>query len=390
MYFLKRTWAEINLDSLKANLNNYKKHLAPATELMCVVKANCYGHCDSAIAPLLENELGVKWFAVSNIIEAEHLRKLGIKGEILILGYTPPEETDALIKYDIIQACTEYDYAVQLNNATSRPIRIHIALDTGMGRIGLRGTTEDICKEIEKINSLDMLKVEGIFTHLAVADSNDADDDEYTKSQAEKIIAVDDALKEMGIALPHCHFLNSAAGVYHYSERSTLARLGIVLYGLMPNPEKPLPFKPEAVMSVKSCISQVKTVEENTCVSYGRTYKTDKPTKLATICCGYADGYPRRLSNVGEVIIHGQRAKITGRVCMDQFMCDVTHIEDVKAGDVATLIGTDGNETITADDVAQLTGTIGYEIVCGIAPRVPRVIFENGEQKAVFNEVIMP
>ena len=390
MYFLKRTWAEIDLDSLKTNLNNYKKHLSPATELMCVVKANCYGHCDSAIAPLLENELGVKWFAVSNIIEAEHLRKLGIKGEILILGYTPPEEAEALVKYDIIQACTEYDYAVALNDATSKPIRIHVALDTGMGRIGLRGNTEEICNEVEKIAKLDMLNVEGIFTHFAVADSTEADDDEYTKSQIEKIVAVDDALKEKGIRLPHCHFLNSAAGVYHYSERSTLARLGIVLYGLMPNPEKALPFKPEAVMSVKSCISQVKTVEENTCVSYGRTYKTDKPTVLATICCGYADGYPRRLSNVGEVIIHGQRAKITGRVCMDQFMCDVTHIDGVKAGDVATLIGTDGNETITADDVAQLTGTIGYEIVCGIAPRVPRVIFENGKQTAVFNEVIMP
>ena len=390
MYYLKRTWAEINLDSLKNNLKNFKQRLSPNTELMCVVKANCYGHCDSAVVPLLENELGVNWFAVSNIIEAEHLRKLGIKGEILILGYTPPEEAKNLTKYNIIQACTEYDYAAELSKITDKPIRLHIALDTGMTRIGLRGTPDEICDEIEKIKALNNLSVEGIFTHFAVADSDENDDPDYTQAQIDKIISVDDELKSRGVSLPHCHYLNSAGGVYHYGEKSTLARLGIILYGLMPNPEKPLPFEPQAVMSVKSCISQVKTVETDTCVSYGRTYKTDKPTTLATVCCGYADGYPRRLSNAGEVIIHGQRAKITGRVCMDQFMCDVTHIDGVKPGDIATLIGTDENETITADDIAALTGTIGYEIVCGIAPRVPRVIFENGKQTAVYNEVIMP
>lgn len=390
MYYLKRTWAEINLDSLKNNLKNYKQYLSPKTELLCVVKANCYGHCDSAVVPLLENELGVKWFAVSNIIEAEHLRKLGIKGEILILGYTPPEEAKSLVKYNIIQACTEYSYALELSKTAPEAIRLHVALDTGMTRIGLRGNTSEICDEIEKIMSLDNLKVEGVFTHFAVADSDEADDVNYTKSQADSIITVNNELKIRGISLPQCHFLNSAGGVYHYNDQSTLARLGIVLYGLMPNSAKPLPFKPEAVMSVKSCISQVKTVEQDVSVSYGRTYKTTKPTVLATVCCGYADGYPRKLSNVGEVIIHGQRAKITGRVCMDQFMCDVTHIDGVKAGDVATLIGTDGNETITADNIADVTGTIGYEIVCGIAPRVPRVIFENNIQTAVFNEVIMP
>lgn len=391
MYYLKRTWAEIDLDSLKSNVENYKKYLGTKTELLCVVKANCYGHCDSAIVPVLENELGVNWFAVSNIIEAEHLRSIGIKGNILILGYTPPEETSQLVKYDIIQACTEYDYAVELSEQkTESPIRLHIALDTGMTRIGLRGSVSDICDEIEKINALDAVNVEGIFTHFAVADSNKAEDDTYTKAQAEKITAVDDELKNRGIALNECHFLNSAGGVYYTSDRSSLARLGIILYGLMPNPAKALPFKPKAVMTLKSCVSQVKTVEENVSVSYGRTFKTNKPTKLATICCGYADGYPRALSNIGEVLIHGQRAKITGRVCMDQFMCDVTSIDGVKPGDVATLIGTDGSETITADDIADMTGTIGYEITCGIAPRVPRVIIENGKETAVYNQIIAP
>ena len=386
MYYLKRTWAEINLDSIKKNLENYKKYLSKTTELLCVVKANCYGHCDSAVVPMLEKDMGIKWFAVSNIIEAEHLRQIGIKGEILILGYTPPEEAENLVKFNIIQACTEYEYALKLSkNAKGSKIRLHIALDTGMTRIGLRGDVSKICDEIEKISALDGLNVEGIFTHFSVADSDDNDDAEYTEKQAEKISAVDDELKNRGINLAECHFLNSAGGVYHYNEKSSLARVGIILYGLMPNVKKPLPFKLENVMTLKSCVAQVKIVEPDVDVSYGRTYTTQKPVKIATICCGYADGYPRALSNVGEVIINGKRAKIIGRVCMDQFMCDVTEIEDVKAGDIVTLMGIDGNEKITADDIAEVTGTIGYEIVCGISPRVPRVIVENDKEKAVYH-----
>ncbi|MDE6148470.1 MAG: alanine racemase [Ruminococcus sp.] len=385
MHYLKRTWAEINLDNLRTNIDNYQKYLGNKTELLCVVKANCYGHCDDAVVPYLEKELGVKWFAVSNICEGIKLRKLGIKGEILILGYTPPQEAENLSEYNIIQACTEYRYAVDLSKyANGKNIRLHIAIDTGMTRIGFRGDTSEICSEIEKIISIEGISAEGIFTHFAVADSNDNDDNEYTQKQAEKIIAVDDELKNRGIELKHCHFLNSAGGVYHYNSRSSLARLGIILYGLMPNPQKALPFNPLPVMSLKSCISQVKTVEKDICVSYGRTYITKDKTVLATITCGYADGYPRLLSNIGEVIINGQRAKITGRVCMDQFMCDVTHIPDVKAGDTVTLIGTEGNETITADDIAEAIGTIGYEIVCGITARVPRIIVKGGQETEVF------
>lgn len=386
MHYLKRTWAEIDIDNLKKNVENYREYLSPENELLCVVKANCYGHCDTAIVPVLENELGIKWFAVSNILEGKRLRDMGIKGEILILGYTPPEETNLLADLNIIQACTEYDYALELSKyAKDKTIRIHIALDTGMTRIGLRGTVNEICDDIEKITELKNISTEGIFTHFAVADSDDNDDPQYTKNQIDEILAVDDELKKRGITLKQCHFLNSAGGVYHNSSRSTLARLGIILYGLMPNPKKPLPFKPLPVMSLKSCVSMVKTVEENVCVSYGRTYKTKKPTVLATVCCGYADGYPRHLSNIGDVIIHGKRAAITGRVCMDQFMCDVTDIENVKAGDTVTLIGTDGTETITADDIAELTGTIGYEIVCDISPRVPRIAIENAKETAVFD-----
>lgn len=245
MHYLKRTWAEISLDNLRKNVENYKKYLGDETELLCVVKANCYGHCDSAVVPYLENELGVKWFAVSNICEGIKLRKSGIKGEILILGYTPPQEAENLSDYNIIQACTEYNYAKELcRYANDKKVRLHIALDTGMTRIGLRGEVSEICNEIEKITALDNVLTEGIFTHFAVADSNSKDDDEYTYKQAEKITAVDDELKKRGVNLQQCHFLNSAGGVYHYNSRSSLARLGIILYGLMPNPAKALPFRP--------------------------------------------------------------------------------------------------------------------------------------------------
>lgn len=386
MHYLKRTWAEINLDNLRKNVENYKKYLKNETELLCVVKANCYGHCDDAVVPYLENELGVKWFAVSNICEGIKLRKIGIKGEILILGYTPPQEAEKIAEYNIIQACTEYRYAVDLSKyAKGKKVRLHIAVDTGMTRIGLRGNTSEICDEIEKIILTDGISAEGIFTHFSVADSNNSDDVKYTNMQAERITAVDDELKKRGIELSQCHFLNSAGGIYYYNKRSSLARLGIILYGLMPNPQKALPFKPYPVMNLKSCISQIKTVEEGIDVSYGRTYVTKEKTVLATVTCGYADGYPRLLSNVGEVIINGRRAKITGRICMDQFMCDVTHIPGVKAGDTVTLIGTEGNETITADDIAEAIGTIGYEIVCGITSRVPRVIIKENKETAVFD-----
>ena len=385
MNYLKRTWAEIHLDRLEKNLNSYKRFICPENEIMCVVKAFCYGHSDEAICPYLENKLGVRWFAVSNEIEALRLRKMGIKGEILILGYTPPEAADLLYENNIIQAVTEYSYARLLSqHSKGGKIRCHVAVDTGMTRIGVRGRTEEICAELEKIAALPGISLEGIFTHYAAADSTEPDDVAYTKSQTDSFFKVYDELCSRGLKLEHVHCLNSAGGIYHKNPRSTLARLGIILYGLKPCVSTPLPFELAPVMELKAAVSQVKTVEAGVCVSYGRTYKTDKPTTLSTVTCGYADGYPRALSNKGYVIIHGKRAPITGRVCMDQFMCDVSDIENVRPGDIATLIGTDGEESCTADDIAELTGTIGYEIVCQVSARVPRVIYENSNPVGVY------
>ena len=370
MNCLRRCWAEIDLSAIKYNIEQYRTCLKGGTELLCVVKANCYGHGDSLVIPHLE-KLGVKWFAVSNLVEAEHLRSLGVKGEIIILGYTPEENADDLVKFNIIQACTEYAYAVRLNeNAAAGKVRIHAAIDTGMTRIGLHGDTASDADDIQKMMQLENLSVEGMFTHYAVADSRDEDCVAYTRAQTDKILAVDDELKRRGISLPCVHFLNSAGGIHCPTSRSSLARLGIILYGLYPDPSDPLPFEPKPAMELKAIISQVKYIEKGTSVSYGRTFTADKRIKLATVTAGYADGFPRALSNKGEVIIKGIRCPIVGRICMDQFMCDVSAVDGVQTGDVATLFGRE----ITADDIAQLTGTIGYEIVCGITARVPRIL----------------
>lgn len=374
MDFLRRCWAEIDFDSIKYNCEQYRKYLGDSTELMCVVKASCYGHSDRLCTPFLQNELGIKWFAVSNINEAERLRNCGITGEILILGYTPAEYADDLVKFNIIQACTEYDHAKRLSeNCKTGKVRIHAAIDTGMTRIGLEGGAEECCDTLEKISKLDGVSLEGIFTHYAVADETSDESEEYTKSQTEKILKVDDLLKAKGINLPQVHFLNSAGGIYYYNSRSTLARLGIILYGLYPNPAKALPFEPKPALEFKSAISQIKYIEPGTTVSYGRTFKAEKRIKLATVTAGYADGYPRSLSNKGEVIIRGKRCKITGRICMDQFMCDVTDVPDAAVDDEVILIGGEGENRITADDIAAMTGTIGYEVICDISHRVPRI-----------------
>lgn len=376
--FLKRAWAEIHLDRAKRNYERISTLLKDGSELMAVVKANAYGHDDGTMAPFFQN-IGIKYFAVSNIHEAEKIRAAGVKGEILILGYTSPEYTEQLADFDIVTAVVSSEHAKALNDKAQKPVRCHVTIDTGMGRIGLREETPEECADrIEEIISLPNLKVEGIFTHLSVADSDDDSDIAYTMGQANYITEVNEILKNRGVCLRHVHFLNSAGGTYYSTGKSTLSRFGIMLYGLYPNPELALPIELEPVMDLKAEVAHVKTVEPDACISYGRTFRTDRPTKIATVTIGYADGYSRLLSGVGEVLLHGKRAKIIGRVCMDQMMVDATGI-DVEVGDTATLIGRDGNEVITADGLAKLYGTIGYEVVCGISKRIPRVVMNDGE-----------
>jgi alanine racemase len=380
--FLKRAWVEIHLDRLAHNLSQLKSLTAGSTEIACVVKANAYGHDDRHVVPFLETQ-GIRFFAVSNIMEAKQLRDAGCKGDILILGYTPPEYAPELSEQDIIQTAVSLDHAQALSGCAEKPVRVHIALDTGMGRIGVLTDDLDTCiSEIEQITKLKNIKSEGIFTHFASADSYLEDDIKYTRKQLDRFFEIREVLEKKGISFKHYHCLNSAGGTFYttYSEKkNTLVRFGIMLYGLYPDVSLELPVKLKPVMDFKSAVSYIKTLKKGQSVSYGRTFTAHKDMTVATIPVGYADGYSRQLSNIGEVLVNGYRAKILGRICMDQTMIDITGIKGVSVGTEVTLIGTDGRETITADDLAQLYGTIGYEIICGINKRVPRIIMNDGK-----------
>ncbi len=369
-----RAWAEIDLSALAHNVAAVREILPSQTTLMAVVKANAYGHGDAAICRKLW-DLGVRWFAVSNLEEALAVRQYCPYGEIFILGYTPPEFAPELARNNIIQGVLSIEHANQLQAYAHQPVRCHIKLDTGMGRIGFRGNSPEECAEkLLPLFSLDRLSIEGIYTHFAAADSPNQDDIAYTDAQESFIIDVYDTLAQRGRKLKHLHFMNSAAAVTRPNPRATLARIGIVMYGLEPNYPVHVPIALKPVMSLHSVVSHVKTVEPGACISYGRTYTAQEPRKIATVTIGYADGYARLLSNRASALVHGVACPIVGRVCMDQLMLDVTDVPaEIQPGDTVTMFGTDGDASITADELAAMYGTIGYEIVCGISKRVPRV-----------------
>lgn len=363
---LKRSWAEIDMHQLERNLNIYKESLNGSQRIMAVVKADAYGHGDCQVARRL-SLLGVTDFAVASLDEACKLRDAGVKGEILILGYTPPEYASVVYAKDLIQTVISEEYAEAICE-TNVPFRCNFALDTGMGRIGLLTNEDDGCNEtIKKYSS--KLQVEGVFTHLCVADGNDEESKRFTKRQ---IAQFENVLEKMP-ELKYNHCLNSAGGLWYDSKNADIVRLGIVLYGLKPDYENVIPEGIVPILQWKSVVSMVKWVESGTSIGYGRSFVTKRRTKIATISTGYADGYNRLLSNKGFVLINGQKAFIRGRVCMDQFMVDVTDIENVSMGTEVVLIGKSGDLVYTADDMAHDIGTIGYEVVCNISKRVPRV-----------------
>ena len=377
---LKRTWAEINLDNLRHNFKVIKDSVKNGAKIMAVVKADAYGHGDRYVSKELE-KCGADWFAVSNIEEAFSLRKSGIKKPILIFGITPINYVKDLFECNITQTVFSKEYAKELNDEAKKQgvsIECHLKLDSGMSRIGFRCDSEDDFLSAKECYFLSNLKFTGVFTHFAVADENSEMSKDFTKEQFLKFKAFTDRLKENGCETGLVHCCNSA-GVLSYPEyHLDMVRPGLILYGLNPSDEctndKLLP-----VMQLKSVVSMVKTIPADMSVSYGRTFVTAKETKLATVCLGYADGYPRSLSNRGEVLVRGHRAKIAGRVCMDQIIIDVTGIDDVCENDVVTLFGSDNGEFISTDDLAKLDNTISYELVCLIGKRVPRLYFKDNK-----------
>ncbi len=365
----RRCWCEICLPQLKNNIERYKSHILNM-QIMTVVKADAYGHGDKVISKLLSDN-GIRFFAVSNLDEAIHIREAGTEGQILILGYTSIDRAEELIKYDITQALLSEDYAERLV-ATYHPIKCQFALDTGMRRIGLNAEEPRNCEQVIRKIYQSQLQLDGIFTHLCVADT--PEQDEFTKHQIKLFEEVCHRVADLN--LTYCHCMNSAAGLWHHSAISCFARLGIILYGLKPDYMNALPEGIEPVLSWKSVVSMIKNVKPGDTIGYGRSFIVEHPMKIATIPTGYADGYPRLLSNKGWVLINGRKAPIVGRVCMDQMMVDVTDIPNVEYESEVVLIGKSGDEVITADDIAHLIGTIGYEIVCGISNRVDRVYLD--------------
>ena len=371
MDFLRKTWAEIDAAALIHNLNQIKK--ASASKIIAVVKANAYGHSADILAPIMQDE-GVDVFAVSNLDEALALREIGINKSIIILGYTPFDEVRNLYQNDIIQAVYSSEYADALNNAAKREnlvLKVHIKLDTGMGRIGFDCRSDDLC-ELDKAivaAKLSNLKTEGIFTHFAVSDRTEKDEDGFTDSQNSRFKKAVETFRNSGFEKITAHAANSAATLLDSDKQYDACRPGIILYGLTPNSDLSLKEKFIPVMSFKTVVTMVKNIAAGDTVSYGRTFKADKDMRIASLAVGYADGYPRALSNKGYVLINGKKAPIVGRVCMDQTMVDVTDIEDVKIGDEVLLFG----KELPVEEIAKLTDTINYEIVTGIAPRVTRI-----------------
>ena len=349
-----RVKAVISLDAVEHNFREMRKNIAEETKMIAVIKADAYGHGAVPVAHLIEDYDYIWGFAAATAEEAIHLREAGITKPILILGIVFDEYFPELVRYEIRPAVCEYEEARKLSDEAvlqKKTVHIHIALDTGMTRIGFADTQENV-EEIKKISELPNLEIEGMFTHFARA---------------------------VEIPLHHC---SNSAGIIRMPEANlNIVRAGITIYGIYPSSEVERDIvKLEPVMELKSHVTYVKDVPAGAAISYGGTYVADRKLRVATVPVGYADGYSRQLSNKGWVLIHGQKAPILGRVCMDQFMVDVTEIGDVKKGDEVTLIGRDGDEFIGIEEIGDLCGRFSYEFACDISPRVPRVYIKNGKE----------
>jgi alanine racemase len=367
-----RVQANINLDAIRTNINMVKKQINKDTKLMVIVKADAYGHGAVAVSKALENGI-VDAYGVAIIEEAIELRNAGITKPILILGYTPKEQYNLVISYDVMQTVYQYEMAKDLAAEAikqGKTAKIHIKIDTGMSRLGFSDTLESV-QTIKQIASLEGIYIDGLFSHFAKADEADKDS---AKHQIERFKHFDRLLRHEGIHIPTLHFSNSAGMLEFPEAEYDMVRCGIVTYGVYPSDEvnhSLINLIP--AMELKSHVVYIKEVEAGTGISYGSTFITNGRTKVATIPVGYADGYSRNMSNVGRVIIRGQYAPIIGRICMDYFMVDVTHIEGISQGDVVTLLGKDGDNVITVETLARWSHSFPYEMICTVGKRIPRV-----------------
>jgi len=380
-------YAEINLDSFRHNFREVKR-LAPGKKIFGVIKADGYGHGAVELARVLQEE-NVDYFVVALISEAMELRNNGFKQPILILGYTPPEFAEDLVRYDITQTVFSCELAEAISKAAvnlGKTAKIHIKIDTGMGRIGFLPTEKSI-DEIVRISKMDNLYLEGVFSHFACSDEKDK---EYTYKQLECFRSMLERLEQRGVTFELRHISNSAAIIDMPEECSCFngVRPGIILYGYYPSDEVKMDrvsLKP--VMTLKAYISDIKEVDEGTPISYGRKYYTKRKSIIATLPFGYADGFTRLLFEKINVIAGGKLVPVVGRICMDQCMIDITDCGPLKVGDQVIVMGESNGIRNNADDYAKALGTINYEVLCMVSRRVPRVYIENGKIVEVKNYV---
>lgn len=374
-----RIYAKIDLDAIEHNIDLVKDKIGKETKLLLVIKADAYGHGSVELAKTFSEK--ADYFAVAEMNEAVELRHAGIKKPILILGYTSPNLFKMALENDITLTMFQPEAIEKLSKEAvnaEKTAKIHFAVDTGMSRIGF-SITENSADEAAKAAKLPGIFVEGIFSHFATADGVDKRPSMEQREKYDKFIAM---LKDRNVEIPIKH-INNSAGILEFDKYYDMAREGIILYGLYPSKEVEEElgerFKLRPAMELITHISHIKELEANRGISYGFTYVTDHKMRVATIPVGYADGYPRALSNKGEVLIHGKRCKILGRVCMDQMMVDISDVPEAKIEDKVVLVGKDQNEFIPVEELADAAYSFNYEFVCGIARRVPRVYFKNGE-----------
>lgn len=372
-----RVQANINLDAIYDNVANARKLLSKDTKMMAIIKADAYGHGATQVASTIDDIVDA--YGVAILEEGIELRKAGIRKPILILGFTPKPQYQDMIAYDITTAVFKRDMAEMISKAAvsmHTKAKIHIKLDTGMSRIGF-ALNEKSIEDIVAISKMPGILIEGCFSHFARMDEADK-----TKADRQFLSFCEfvNQLEKSGVQIPVKHISNSAGIIEAPKVHLDMVRDGICVYGLYPSEEvnkKKLPLTP--AMELKSTISFIKTLPEGIEIGYGGTYTTKRETVVATIPVGYADGYPRSLSNKGYVLIHGQKAPILGRVCMDQFMVDVSNIPEAKEGDTVTLFGKDGDAHISVEEIADMAYSFNYEFVCDVGKRVPRVFYRHGK-----------
>lgn len=371
-----RTYADIHLDRIEENMKAVASTVTPGTKIMGIVKADGYGHGAAAVSKTID--AFVSSYGVATADEAVMLRRHGIKKGILVLGPAAKERYRELAELDIRPSISRFEEAQAFSQAAleaKKQAKVHIAVDTGMSRTGfLPGAEAET--EIQRIAGLPGIQIEGIFTHFSKADEEDPD---FTREQLRRFTEFTDRLKSRGIQIPLRHCSNSAGTLRFREADLNMVRAGIMLYGLHPSKETEKNAALRPAMELKSHITCIREILPGTAVSYGGTYTADSVRRVATVCAGYGDGYPRNLSGKGMILVHGKRAPILGRICMDQFMADVTEIPEAREWELVTLLGREGEEEISMEELAAACGGFHYEIPCQLGKRVPRRYLYHGK-----------